>query len=102
MSAHRSRLQLSAQARRDITGIRAYSRQQWGEQQANAYSATLARGFEALRDNPDLGVTRDDLAPGIRSLLVEQHRIIYRIKGDVIRVLRVVHYRQDESQQIDR
>jgi toxin ParE1/3/4 len=68
----------------------------------NVYSAALSRGFETLRDYPRLGVARDDLAPGLRSLAVEQHRILYRIKDDVIHVLRVVHFRQDARRQLNR
>jgi toxin ParE1/3/4 len=102
ITGSRLRLVLSARARRDLSGIRAYGRAQWGEQQANEYSAALSRAFQVLRDYPLLGVARDDLAPGLRSFSVEQHRIIYRVKGDVIRVLRVVHSRQDESQQLNR
>ena len=87
------RLELASRARNDVRGIRAYSRGQWGDQQANEYSAALSRGFETLRDNPEIGVAADGLGAGLRSFSVEQHRIIYRIRGETIRILRVIHHR---------
>ncbi len=99
MSARRLRLEIAPRAQRDIRGIRLYTVEQWGEAQADAYLAAPNKGFETLRDNQSIGVARDDLRPGLRSFPVEQHRILYRIQGDTIRILRVVHGRQDLSQQ---
>jgi toxin ParE1/3/4 len=100
MSARRPRLELASCARNDIRSIRAYSRGQWGEHQANENSAALSRGFETIRDNPEFGVAADDLGAGLRSFSVEQHRIIYRIRGETIRILRIIHHRQDVSRQV--
>jgi toxin ParE1/3/4 len=71
--------------------------EQWGEDQANAYQATFRRAIELLRDNPQLGVARDDLASGIRSHPVDRHTIYYRLKGDIVQIVRVLHARQDAA-----
>jgi toxin ParE1/3/4 len=99
MSARRLRLELAPRAQRDLLGIRLYTVEQWGEDQADTYLAALNKCFETLRDHPRIGVTRDDLRPGLRSFAVEQHLILYRIGGEAIYVLRVVHGRQDLSRQ---
>jgi toxin ParE1/3/4 len=102
MSAHRRRIELARRARRDLQGIRLYGLAQWGEERANAYHDALTKGFAMLQDFPELGVARDDLRPGLRSLQVEQHRILYRIRGETIRVLRIIHGRQDIEREFDR
>ncbi|MEA2585180.1 MAG: toxin ParE1/3/4 [Thermomicrobiales bacterium] len=63
--------------------------------QANAYHAALRSGIEALRDNPQLGVAREVLYPGLRSHPVEVHVLYYRIQGNVIEIVRILHSRQD-------
>ena len=99
MSARRLRLELAPRAQRDLLGIRLYTVEQWGEDQADTYLAALNKGFETRRDYPRIGVARDDLRPGLRGFSVEQHLILYRINGETIHVLRVVHGRQNLSQQ---
>jgi toxin ParE1/3/4 len=44
---------------------------------------------------PEMGRRRDELAPGVRSTLVERYMILYRIADDGIEVLRVVHGSRD-------
>ena len=101
MSARRMRLELAPRARRDIRSIRLFGLQQWGQERADSYHEALTRGLQLLRDNPRLGPARDDLRPGLRGLRVEQHRILYRIEGDTVVVLRIVHVRQDAAGQLD-
>lgn len=44
-----------------------------------------------LAEFPGLGPARDDLAPGLRTFPVGNYLIGYRIVGDTLEVLRVVH-----------
>jgi toxin ParE1/3/4 len=95
MSSPKPNIELAARAQRDLRGIRIYTVKRWGEQQADAYFAELSSAFDTLRDNPSIGMARDDLKPGVRSLVVREHRVLYRVSGRIIRVLRVVHIRRD-------
>lgn len=48
-----------------------------------------------LSQHPYLGRRRDDLRPGLRSLAVGSYVAIYRLDGDDIRILHVLHGRRD-------
>lgn len=99
MSARRLRLELAPRAQRDLLGIRLYTVERWGEDQADSYLAALNKGFETLRDHPRIGDSRDDLRSELRSFPVEQHLVLYRIGGEAIYDLRIVHGRQDLGRQ---
>jgi toxin ParE1/3/4 len=77
--------------------VRVYGLKQWGERQADNYHAALTRGFELLRDNPQIGVAKDDLSRGLRAFPVEHHVLYYRIKGEEIEISRVLHERADAA-----
>jgi len=88
------RLELSSRAGRDIQSIRLFGLRTWGVQQANAYDAQLSDGLAHLQRHSALGTPRDDLQPGLRAWRVQQHRILYRVDGATLSVLRIVHVRQ--------
>lgn len=65
---------------------------------AEAYDARIRARIYSLAHFPNRGSPRDSLKPGIRSLSFERRLIIYYdIEADVVRVLRVVHAAQDQS-----
>ena len=85
-------------ARRTISEASAsYSLEQWGDERATDYISALNRAFQTLRDNPHLGAAKDGLYPGLRAFPVERHILYYRIKGDLIEIVRVLHARQDAA-----
>lgn len=98
MSSPKPRIELAARAQRDLRSIRIYTVKRWGEDQADAYFAELSSAFDTLRNNPLIGTARDDLKLGVRSLVVREHRVLYRATEHVIRVLRIVHLRRDLGQ----
>jgi toxin ParE1/3/4 len=49
-----------------------------------------------------IGVARDDLRLGYRSIGVNSHRLFYRLDGDDIELIRVLHMRMDFGGQLDR
>lgn len=100
MSARKPRLIVAPRAQRDIRNIRVYGLNQWGEAQADAYHTALTKGFERLQDHPLIGKARDDLRAGLRSWPVEHHVLYYRIKDDVIEVVRILHERADPARHI--
>jgi toxin ParE1/3/4 len=88
---------ITPDARADINGIRLYTQQRWGIDQRRRYGARLRQAMRSLLDHPELGPARDDLYPGCRGLLVEQHVVFYRIADDQIVVGRVLHTSQDPA-----
>jgi toxin ParE1/3/4 len=56
--------------------------------------------METLRDHPRMGRERDDPRPGLLSLPVEHHVLYYRLRRDVIEVVRILHERADAARQL--
>lgn len=48
-----------------------------------------------LIQNPEMGPARDDIRPGLRYLVSGSYLLLYRILGDDIEIVRVVHGRRD-------
>lgn len=102
MSVRRLAIRFTREADDDLESISLYTWHTWGEKQATIYEATIAKTLELLREHPQLGQPRDDLFPGCRIILVEQHIIYYHQPHEAeIEVLRILHHRQDATGQID-
>ena len=56
---------------------------------------SITKRFSLLGKYPHIGRTRDDLRRGLRSLAVGSFVIIYRIDGDDVLILHVLHGRRD-------
>jgi toxin ParE1/3/4 len=48
-----------------------------------------------LSSHPEVGTRRDDVRPGLRVFVVEDHVVCYRLTGSARWVLRIVHGAQD-------
>jgi toxin ParE1/3/4 len=82
-------------AHQDIREIAAHTDQAWGARKRRAYLRQLQNRIEELAENPKLGIARDDVRQGYRSAHVGRHVVFYRIVGDGIEIVRVLHDRMD-------
>jgi toxin ParE1/3/4 len=64
---------------------------------SSQYLDRLKDQLWGLIDNPELGVKRDELVRGIRSVSVDSHVLFYRIKNRRLEVIRILHARQDHQ-----
>lgn len=87
-------LKLTKDARADLSAIRRYTIKQFGQRQYDIYRARLETGLQNLRQHPELGFSVDELAPGYRCFAVQFHRMFYRVDGDTIYVVAVLHESQ--------
>lgn len=87
--------ELSEAADQDIQDIYKYAEQEYGEEQAEAYTLELEIILDQLVRNPEMGRKRDEIRSGLRSFPKGYHIIFYRILTDRIRVIRVLHSRRD-------
>ena len=55
----------------------------------------ITETFVRLSKHPNLGRRRDDLRQGLRSLSAGSYVVIYRLQGNNVRILHVVHGRRD-------
>ena len=102
MSAPKVRLVLTKRAQRDARNIQLYTLGEWGPEQAIKYDAAIDRVFGTLRDNPMIGKVREDLQPNLRSFPAEHHVIFYRIKKNVVEIVRILHERADAARHLRR
>jgi len=84
----------SAKAEADLQAIL-----QTLEQSSPAVADRYANEFQikscALAKFPELGRLRPEIAHGIHSTLVRPYVVFYRIQGDDVQILRILHGRQD-------
>jgi len=82
-------------ARADLLEIWNYFTHVGSAEVADDILFDIERTANRLRQHPFIGRPRDELVPGLRSVLAHPHVIFYRISGDTIEVARVLHQRRD-------
>lgn len=60
----------------------------------------IERRWQQLAQHPQSGMARADIAPGIRHLIVGQYLTLYRISGEGIEIVRVLHGRRRMDRQV--
>jgi len=94
----RYRVGLGEPAYEDLAGIWAWIASEAGRETADAYRTRLLEFLAKLEDFPRRGTPRDDLRPGIRSLVFERtFTVFYRIDGSFVAILRIVHGARDQK-----
>ena len=85
----------SPEAQEDLIGIWIYLAEQASEQVADRQLAGIESACEKLEHWPNAGRQRDELLPGLRSVLAVPYVIFYHVRNDVVEVVRVLHGRRD-------
>jgi len=70
------------------------SAKRWGPEQAARYSAMIDAACGHVGTHPEIGVVQPRF-PGVRSLPVESHLLLYRETTRGVRILRIVHQRKN-------
>jgi toxin ParE1/3/4 len=92
---------LTPRARQELREIWRYTRRTWSERQAERYASLLLDAIERLADAPELGRPADDIRPGYRKHRLGSHLIFYRVTGEAVEVVRILHGRMDIEGQFD-
>lgn len=95
MAAHK--LVISPAARDDLEEIYQYSCRNWGLLRSSQYLDHIKEQLWCLTQNAEIGVKRDELLSGVRSVAVASHVIFYRNQRGQLEVIRVLHGRQDHQ-----
>jgi toxin ParE1/3/4 len=97
MAGGLSRLHWSGPAERDIRDI-------WSYYVAEASTEIADKVFEQIRiaaqrliQHPLSGRPRDELRPGLRSILSDPYVIFYRVSDRGVQIVRVIHGRRNLS-----
>jgi plasmid stabilization system protein ParE len=81
----------------DVDEALAYTFKEFGAAQVPIYANLIVEGLRTIRAQPSIGRLRDDIGPGIRVFCIAKpgikapHGYVYRAKGNVIQVARLVH-----------
>ena len=103
------RVRLTQQAESDLLDISRWTAENFGALQTEFYAETVMLAIEALNGGPEvLGTkTRDEIAPGVRTLHVARqgrkgrHFVIFRTaEGQIVEVLRLLHDSMDLSKHV--
>lgn len=62
---------------------------------ADRFVDAIEQKLHLLSDFPLMGRSREELAPGLRSVIVEKYVLFYRVEADSIQVVRILHGRRD-------
>ena len=88
-------IRLSPTARADLASIDEYSAEQFGDDVADVYSRGFHEVFDLLRRHPLAGAKKRELGNAVRCFVHRQHRIFYRVDGDLILIIRIIHHAQN-------
>ncbi|HEX4084144.1 MAG TPA: type II toxin-antitoxin system RelE/ParE family toxin [Chthoniobacteraceae bacterium] len=89
------KLDFTEAAIEDLRLIREYTVQKWGERQEDAYLDRLWNRFEKISADPSIHRFRHDLFPDCQLAAEGRHVILFRIRKDVLQVIRVLHSAMD-------
>ena len=88
-------LDLTAAAVADLRSICDYTVETWGKEQESRYLDALWTRLEEILADPERWRRRDDLFPGCKIAAQEKHVILFRLEGDVLQVVRILHSAMD-------
>ena len=92
-------LEIAPLAQLDIEDILQYTQETYGAKQRQIYSDDIKKALKNIKANPELGHSRDDIESRHKAWNVNQHTIVYDIKGRIISVFRILHGRMDFKRQ---
>lgn len=92
MSDRVHEIRVSAQAAEDLAGLRRWIVAEADGNTADAYLDRLKAHLAKLAAFPQRGTSREDLAPGLRTLSFERRLLIaYRVEDERVDILRIIN-----------
>lgn len=91
-------VRLSVAARADLVAIDTYGADNFGGAATDAYLLGIEQVLARLGSFPHIGTERPDYGDGIRCLFHRSHRVLYRVDGGMVKVVRVLHRARDVGQ----
>ncbi|HCL4203872.1 TPA: type II toxin-antitoxin system RelE/ParE family toxin [Pseudomonas aeruginosa] len=88
-----SGFRLTRDAQQDLTAIRRYTVNTWGQEQSRKYLQGARETIELLVEFPGQGVVRLGVGEGVFSFPYGSHMLYYRIEEEQLVVFAVLHQR---------
>ena len=92
---------ITPRAKHDLHSIWRYTRDTWGEAQADTYVSALYRKFSRLAETPRIGRNRADIDSRFYCFPEKKHLIFYIIYDAHIDIIGVVHKSMDVENYFD-
>lgn len=89
------RLRLSPEAKEDIYRMHEFGSLSFGTRQADVYLDDLMGTFAQVEQFPQAARERKEVVPPVRIWTCAAHNICYRIEGDFVWVVRILHHSMD-------
>jgi toxin ParE1/3/4 len=93
--------ELSKLALEDIENIWKFTSEQWSIEQANKYYYEIFSNIEKICVSSEIGKPIDEIKKGYRRTNVKSHMIIYKKKGLIIYIVRILHQKMDIEEQLN-
>lgn len=81
-------------AEADLSDIWHHGADTWGIEQADRYADGLLALFDLLAEFPEMARERAEFLPPVRIHSSNAHLVIYRLKGQGIEIIRILHAHQ--------
>ena len=82
-------------AEADLADIWTHGAATWGESQAERYADGLFALFDLLAEFPEMARERKESTPPVRIHPSGSHLVIYRMEGQGVEIIRVLHAHQN-------
>ena len=83
------------ESEQDLLEIWHYLAEAVGTDTADRQLRRIDEACRSLRQAPFRGRPRDELRPGLRSILTEPYVVFYRVATAAVEIVRVLHQRRD-------
>ncbi len=93
------RITVRAAAQRDLLQIGKDSEARWGREQTRIYLGAISDVIDRIAATPNIGSDRSHISSGLRKSASGVHHIYYRVVGDTVVIVRVLHRRMDVTNQ---
>lgn len=89
------KVRFAEQAEADLIDIGSYIAQDSVETALQFITKLETVCHETLGNHPEIGTKRDDLIAGLRLFPIQKYLIFYRLQGEWLEVVRVLHASRD-------
>jgi len=90
-----SRWTIRPAAEIDLADIWTHGAATWGVSQAERYADGLFALFDLLAEYPEMAREREEFMPPVRIHPSGSHLVIYRLEGQGIEIIRILHAHRD-------
>ncbi len=89
------RFRLSAKAMDDLRSIGRYTQKNWGREQRNQYLSMLDACFHTIANQPEVGISCENIRLCYRKYHVGRHLVFYRQGAKSVEIIRILHDSMD-------